>query len=132
MDKDLVEALKSAGFTVGDASDFLGLTPAEGELIDIKLELRNFLRDQRKRADLTQAELADLMGSTQARVSIIEAGSSGTTTDLLIKGCLAAGATRQELAQVIAGATIRPPGQADTAATLRPMAEIGGRAVRSK
>jgi len=34
MDFEKIEELKGAGFSVGDASDFLELTPEEVELVD--------------------------------------------------------------------------------------------------
>ena len=37
MDSEKRQRLQAAGWTVGNASDFLGLTPAETELVELKV-----------------------------------------------------------------------------------------------
>nr|WP_253274210.1 hypothetical protein [Myxosarcina sp. GI1] len=41
------------------------------------------------------------MGSSQSRVAKIESGDPSVSLDLIVRALLTAGATRQELAQVI-------------------------------
>jgi hypothetical protein len=46
MDAKKRKQLTEAGWSVGDASDFLELTPEEREAVDFKLELARALREQ--------------------------------------------------------------------------------------
>src|SRR5688572_4121664 len=101
MDRTKKSQLEKAGWAVGDASEFLGLTPAEEELVEIKLALSARLRKTREKHQLTQGELAKLMGSSQSRVAKMEAGDPGVTMDLLVQGLLAAGASRKEIANAL-------------------------------
>jgi transcriptional regulator with XRE-family HTH domain len=46
--------------------------------------------------------MAQLLGSSQSRVAKIENGDTSVSLDLLIRSLLALGATRKELARMIA------------------------------
>jgi hypothetical protein len=46
MDGKKRKQLTEAGWRVGDASSFLELTPEEREVVEIKLELHQYLREQ--------------------------------------------------------------------------------------
>ena len=111
MDRTKKSRLEKAGWAVGDASEFLGLTEAEEELVEMKLALSTLLlsclaqpraqRETREQQQLTQGELAKLMGSSQSRVAKMEAGDPGVTMDLLVQGLLAAGVSRKEIAKAL-------------------------------
>jgi DNA-binding XRE family transcriptional regulator len=90
------------GFAIGTAADFLGLTPEEEYLVEMRVALYLALKDFRKKSNLTQAQLASKIGSSQSRVAKIEAGDSGVSLDLLMRGLLASGATPKDIAKVIA------------------------------
>jgi ribosome-binding protein aMBF1 (putative translation factor) len=96
------ENLEAAGWTVGNATDFLGLSADEAAYIELKLSLSEELRKKRLRKKLTQIELAQLVASSQSRVAKMEAGDATVTVDLLIKSLLALGTTRKQLAHAIA------------------------------
>ena len=64
--------LETAGWAVGNASDFLGLNPAEAELVELKVQLALLMKEQRKIHNLSQNALAKKMGSSQSRVAKIE------------------------------------------------------------
>ncbi len=51
MRADKRKKLKTAGWIVGDSSDFLGLTPEELAYIDMKISLGNALRARRKKPE---------------------------------------------------------------------------------
>jgi ribosome-binding protein aMBF1 (putative translation factor) len=89
--------LEAAGFRVGDARQFLGLSKIEDTLVDLKLALADTLRAVRERQRLTQAQLAKRIRSSQSRVAKMEAGDTSVSLDLLMKTLLAAGAKRSEL-----------------------------------
>jgi len=94
--------IEAAGFRVGTVQEFLGLTPEENALIEIRLALGVALRRRRQVAGLTQAILAERLQSSQSRVAKMEAGDPGVSLDLLLRALLAAGATREEVGKVIA------------------------------
>ena len=102
MDRAKKSRLEKAGWAVEDASEFLRLTPAEEELVEMKLALSARLRKTREQQQMTQGELAKLMGSSQSRVAKMEAGDPGVTMDLLVQGLLAAGVSRKEIAKALA------------------------------
>ena len=66
--------LQAAGWAVGDAADFLDLSPAEAAYVELKLSLSQALRRWRSTRKLTQTELAKRLGSSQSRVAKMEAG----------------------------------------------------------
>ena len=103
MDAEKLKRLEAAGWAVGDASDFLELTPAEAELVELKIRLALFAKKQRKAQNLSQDALAKKMGSSQSRIAKIESGDPSVSLDLIVRALLTSGATRQELAQVIVG-----------------------------
>ncbi|SRR6266511_2824545 len=94
--------LQAAGFRVGDATEFLGLSKIEDTLVDLKLALADTLRSVRERQRLTQAQLAKRIRSSQSRIAKMEAGDTGVSLDLLMKTLLAAGAKRSELGKAFA------------------------------
>ncbi len=103
MDEAKRRRLEKAGFRIGTVAEFLGLTPEQSELIEIKLVLTDALRKQREVSGFSQAELADKIGSSQSRIAKMEAGDPHVSLDLMTRALLAAGMTRHELASVIAG-----------------------------
>ena len=101
MDSEKRKRLETAGWAVGDASDFLGLTDAEAELVELKVQLALRVKELRKVKKLSQNALAKKMGSSQSRVAKIESGDPSVSMDLIFRALLTGGATRQELAEVI-------------------------------
>lgn len=94
--------LESAGWKVGSAQEFLGLTAEEAAFIELKLALARSLRQKRERKGLTQTELAELIESSQSRVAKMEAGDRTVSLDLLVRSLLVMGTTKRELARIIA------------------------------
>jgi hypothetical protein len=101
MKKTKKKRLESAGWKVGSASNFLGLTPEEEAFVAVKLALAQSLRKRRQRKRLTQVELAKLLKSSQSRVAKMEAGDPTVSIDLLVKSLLLLGASPRDLAQII-------------------------------
>lgn len=93
--------LKAAGWAVGDAAEFLGLTEEERAFIETKLALAQAIRRRRKRQKLTQTELARRLGSSQSRVAKMEAGDPSVSMDLLVRSLFRLGASRRDVARVI-------------------------------
>jgi DNA-binding XRE family transcriptional regulator len=101
MDAEKRKRLEAAGWTVGNTSDFLELTSAETELVELKVQLALLVKELRKNKNLSQNALAKKMGSSQSRIAKIESGDPSVSLDLIVRALLTSGATRQELAQVI-------------------------------
>jgi DNA-binding XRE family transcriptional regulator len=91
MKKDTKKRLEQGGWAVGNASDFLGLSPAEEALIEIRLALGDEVRASRERTNLTQKALAKLIGSSQSRIAKIESGDPSVSIDLQMKALFTAG-----------------------------------------
>jgi len=95
------ESIEALGWRDGTVAEFLGLTPEEEALIEIKLALSKNLR-QRRQERMTQVQLAEKLKSSQSRVAKAENGNSSVSLELLIRAMLATGATPQDIAQAIA------------------------------
>lgn len=102
MERTKQRRLERAGWTVGDAGDFLGLSPQEHHFIETKLALAVGLRRWRERLGLTQTEVAERFGSSQSRVAKMEAADKSVSTDLLLRVLFRLGATRQDVARLLA------------------------------
>jgi len=95
--------LLQRGWAVGDADEFLGLTPEERALVDLRLRLANGLKLRRAQRRLTQGELAKVVRSSQSRVAKMEAGDPSVSIDLLLRSLIALGASNSDLATIISG-----------------------------
>ena len=102
MDKKKKEALEFKGYKVGSVEEFLGLSSEESEYIELKLALSDALAKRRKKNNLTQAQLAKMLKSSQSRVAKMEKGDPTVSVDLLVKSLLAMGANKKSIAKAIA------------------------------
>jgi len=102
MDTRKRKVLESKGYRVGSVGDFLGLSKEESEYIELKLALSQALADRRKQSNLTQAQLAKMLKSSQSRVAKMEKGDPTVSVDLLVKSLLAMGANKKNIAKAIA------------------------------
>ena len=100
MDQATREQLAKKGWQVGTVSDFLDLSPEEATLIEIKLALSRALKERRQQ-NMTQAELAEKMHSSQPRIAKAENGDASVSIELLLRAILATGASPQEIGRVI-------------------------------
>jgi DNA-binding transcriptional regulator YiaG len=102
MDKAKQKRLEAAGWTVGSAADFLGLSEEEAAIVELRLRLSDSVRRRRTRLGLSQTTFAKRLGSSQSRVAKMEAADPSVSLDLLLRALLALGATRREIARAIA------------------------------
>jgi predicted XRE-type DNA-binding protein len=101
MDEAKKKRLEAKGWKVGTVEEFLELSPAESAYIELKLALADSLKKEREQRHLTQVELAELLQSSQSRIAKMEAGDPSVTLDLLVRGLLALGISREMLAQIV-------------------------------
>lgn len=99
------QKLEAAGWKVGGAADFLGLSKEEESLIDMKLALANKLKARRQERKLTQLEIAKRIGSSQSRIAKMEVADKSVSLDLLVRSLLSLGVSRQDIAVAI-GASV--------------------------
>jgi len=93
--------LQGEGWAVGDAAEFLNLNPQEAEFVELKLALAAGVRQLREHRGMTQAALAEQLGSSQSRVAKMEAADRSVSVDLMMRSLLAIGATAGEIAKLI-------------------------------
>jgi len=101
MKRSKKDRLEAAGWHVGTAQEFLGLTQEEAAFVEMKLALSESVRRRRQARRLTQTQLAKKLGSSQSRVAKIEAADPSVSIDLLVRSLLAMGASRAEVARII-------------------------------
>ena len=94
--------LAAAGWRIGSADEFLGLTAEESALVNMRLSLAKTLKGRRTRLGLSQIELARRLGSSQSRVAKMEAAERNVSLDLLVRAMLATGAKPKEVGHALA------------------------------
>lgn len=101
MRADRRRRLERAGWTVGDAGDFLRLSDDERRFVETKLALGEGLRRWREQLGLTQTEVAARFGSSQSRVAKMEVAHRTVTIDLLLKSLFRLGASQRDVARLL-------------------------------
>lgn len=91
MDAAKRKKLEAAGWKVGDAADFLGMSDEERQLLEARIELASAIRSQRERTGLSQKQLAERIRTTQPRVAKIERAARDVSLDQLVRAFAAAG-----------------------------------------
>jgi len=85
----------------GGVQEFLSLTDADMELIEIRLAASRLLKATRQRKKLTQAAVAETLHTSQSRLAKMESGDPSVSLDLLFKSLFSLGITRQNLASTL-------------------------------
>ena len=101
MNRTKKDRLAAAGWKVGNAAEFLELSGEEQAFIDTKLALAEGLRARRRRGRMTQAQLAERLGSSQSRIAKIEAADPSVSVDLMLRSLLRLGASQRDIARLI-------------------------------
>ena len=91
MDAKKTKKLKQVGGRVSTVQDFLGLSEQDMAVIEARLALAKAVKARRLQAGLTQAQLAKLTHSSQARVAKMEGGDPQASIESLIRALAAAG-----------------------------------------
>ncbi len=95
--------LEAKSWRIGSTREFLKLTDQEDACVELRLKLADTAKRQRIRRNLTQADLAKAMKSSQSRVAKMESGDASVSLDLLARSLIAIGTSNKEFAKVIAG-----------------------------
>jgi hypothetical protein len=83
--------LEAAGYKSGTVDEFLGLTPEESALVELRVAIASRVRRLRVDGKLSQIDMARRMGSSQSRIAKLEAAQSEVSLDLLFRAFFAAG-----------------------------------------
>lgn len=102
MKKAKRERLESAGWRVGSAKEFLGLSDVESAVVEVRVALARALRRQRMMRRMSQAALASELGSSQSRVAKMESADPSVSVDLLLRSLFALGSTPAQVGKAIA------------------------------
>jgi len=102
MRKDKRQRLEAAGWKVGSAQEFLGLTNEEATLVAVRAELARVLKEARIERHWTQSQLAELLGSSQSRVAKMEAADKSVSIDLMVRSLIVSGASGAKIGEAFA------------------------------
>jgi predicted XRE-type DNA-binding protein len=91
MRKPKRKRLEAAGWKLGSAQDFLGLSDEEAALVGVRAELARVLKQSRLGRQWTQTQLAEALGSSQSRIAKMEAADASVSIDLLVRSLLVTG-----------------------------------------
>ena len=89
--------LEAAGWKETSVQEFLKLSDADVQYIEMKLALSELLRHVREQRRLTQTKAAALLKTSQSRLARMEAGDPSVSLDLLVRGLFALGASPKDL-----------------------------------
>lgn len=103
MNRKTTQRMENAGFVETTVTEFLGLSPEEEQIVEVRAALAKRLREVREKRGLTQVAAAKLLQTSQSRIARMEAGASDVTVDLLIEDLLKLGDSRKAVARAIAG-----------------------------
>jgi hypothetical protein len=99
MDPAKKRRLEAGGWRVGTVAEFLGLTPAESEYVEIMASMSLAVRRVRNRRRWSRARFAKRLRTSTARVRELEVGI--VPFDELLNALLEFGATRRDIARII-------------------------------
>lgn len=99
-----IARLEKAGWKTVTVQEFLELSDEEMAIIEVKVALSKRLREQRLRAGLTQAQVADALLTSQPRVAKMEAADRTVSIDLLVKALVKTGVSVKEIGRSLEGA----------------------------
>ena len=89
------------GWVEGSVKDFLGLSDADVEYIELRRTLSRLLKNKRQKLRLSQVEVAARLQTSQSRVAKMEKADATVSSDLLLQSLFRLGLKRKELAGAI-------------------------------
>jgi DNA-binding XRE family transcriptional regulator len=86
----------------GSVQEFLQLSKAEMEFIEMRLAISRLLKVVRQEHKMTQQAAAAKLHTSQSRLAKMESGDSSVSLDLLCKSLFSLGGSRKKLVKAIA------------------------------
>lgn len=108
MDADKRARLEAAGFVAIHPYDWLGLTPEQRQLVDLRVRLVVELQRARTRLGLTRRQMAARTGLTAKLVAEIDAGGLDITLEQLFQSYFALGGSLAALSPLPADSPVKP------------------------
>ena len=102
MNKETKEKLKKHGWEITSVKEFLSLSEEDMKLIELRITLGKYLKEQRKKNGYTQDQLAKMIRSNQSRIAKMENGDNSVTIDALLKSLFYLGIPAKEISKVFA------------------------------
>ena len=93
--------LKKAGMVVTDAAAWLGLSPEEAALVEMRLSLAREVEKIRLKKGISQSELSARLGTRQPAIARMENRPQASSLDSLVRALLALGATPRKIAATL-------------------------------
>jgi transcriptional regulator with XRE-family HTH domain len=81
--------------------ELLDLSDEDRVIVEFRAALALAMQKARKSKNITQGEAAELIGTSQAQVSKMEAGVSSVTLDRMIKALTALGVSRSTIVKAL-------------------------------
>lgn len=81
--------------------EFLDLSDEDVVIVEFRAALALALQQTRRRKKITQEESAEIIGTSQAQVSKMEAGVSSMTLDRMLKALAALGMSRMAIVKAL-------------------------------
>lgn len=91
MDEAKKKRLETKGWKFGDYADFLGMTPAEKAVVEMRLAAKREIERRRAESGITQKELAHRMGMRQPNVSRFLRDLGSASLETLLRALVALG-----------------------------------------
>ena len=85
----------------GSVQDFLQLSDADMEYIEMRLAASRYLKSVRRAHNMTQKMVALKLHTSQSRLAKMEAGDSSVSLDLLFKSLFSLGVSRKKLVRAL-------------------------------
>ncbi len=89
------------GWVEGSVREFLDLSEADVEFIEMRRALSRLLKEMRQKRHLTQVQVAARLRTSQSRVAKMEKADPTVSADLLLQSLFRLGLKRKQLAQAI-------------------------------
>jgi len=101
MDAKKRKQIVAAGYQITDSAGWLGLTPQEETIVNIRVNLALEIERVRKAANMTQQALAEKIGTRQSGVARMLKNPATATIDSLIRTLLILGTSPKRIAALI-------------------------------
>ncbi|MBR0055761.1 MAG: XRE family transcriptional regulator [Kiritimatiellae bacterium] len=101
MDKAKLEKLKKAGMAVTGTAEWIGLSPEESAVVDMRIRLAREVERLRHVKGMTQKTLAEELGTRQPGVARMERKPASSTLDALVMALLKLGSTPRRIAALL-------------------------------
>ncbi len=100
MKKEKIQRLKDVGWNTGTVQEFLDLTDSESAFIEVRVALFEAFQKIRKEKKLTQKQAAELLRTSQSRISKMESGDPTVTLDLMIRSLVTLGVKKKDFVRI--------------------------------